>query len=202
MRLIALISILGFSLYSQEPEKLSRLRQSYEAAVTKATAPLQKTYLQELLKLKDEYTRAAKLDEALAVTEAIKKLQVSEAVAKDAPPKAPISEIAAKKRPTNGDLRKIEACFESKTWEFKPGSFCYFKEDGKGTHFDTKGRSYDTVSWKIEADGALHVNGFYRHRRVVLISDTEAKVEETTSDGKVEEEYTAKLSTQSPPNAK
>ena len=58
---------------SAEPDKLLKLRTSYEAAVTRATTPLQKTYLQELEKLKTEYTRAAKLEDALAVADEMKR---------------------------------------------------------------------------------------------------------------------------------
>lgn len=50
-----------------EPPDLQALRGAYEAAVTRTMKPLSETYLAELKKLRDQYTRAAKLDEANAV---------------------------------------------------------------------------------------------------------------------------------------
>lgn len=48
------------------PEKLRNLTRSYEAAVQRATAPLTKTYVQELEKLKQEYTRSGNVAAATA----------------------------------------------------------------------------------------------------------------------------------------
>ena len=49
------------------PEKAQKLRESYRAAVDRATTPLTKTYLAELQRLKNEYTKAADLKGALAI---------------------------------------------------------------------------------------------------------------------------------------
>lgn len=54
------------------PEKLQSLKKNYDAAVVRATAPLTKTYLQDLQKLKLEYTRAGNLSAALAADALIK----------------------------------------------------------------------------------------------------------------------------------
>lgn len=48
------------------PPKLQTLQANYEAAVVRATAPLTKTYVQELQRLKLEYTRGGDLAAALA----------------------------------------------------------------------------------------------------------------------------------------
>lgn len=50
-----------------EPQDLQALRGSYQAAVSRTMKPLHETYLAELKKLRDQYTRNAKLDEANAV---------------------------------------------------------------------------------------------------------------------------------------
>lgn len=54
------------------PEKLQTLRKNYDAAVLRATAPLTKSYLQELQRLKLDYTRAGDLTAALAADALIK----------------------------------------------------------------------------------------------------------------------------------
>lgn len=54
------------------PPDLERLQTAYEAARERATRPLDEKYLAELVKLQASYTRAAKLDEALAVANEIK----------------------------------------------------------------------------------------------------------------------------------
>jgi hypothetical protein len=54
-------------------ERLKALTANYEAAVDRAIAPLTKTYLNELNKMKLEYTRAGDLQSALQVESLIKK---------------------------------------------------------------------------------------------------------------------------------
>ncbi len=49
-----------------EPPELQTLRNSYQAAVIRTTKPLSETYLAELKKLRDQYTKNGKLDEASA----------------------------------------------------------------------------------------------------------------------------------------
>ncbi len=62
------------SLHAQNivPADLERLQAAYEAARERATRPLDERYLAELVKLQDTYTKAAKLEEALAVSNEIK----------------------------------------------------------------------------------------------------------------------------------
>ena len=62
---------------AQDPTELTRLNKSYEAAVQKAITPLKQTYIQELKKLKDNYTKAAKLEDAIAVDKVLKELSSS-----------------------------------------------------------------------------------------------------------------------------
>jgi formylglycine-generating enzyme required for sulfatase activity len=62
---------------AQDPTELTRLNKSYEAAVQKAITPLKQTYAQELKKLKDNYTKAAKLEDAIAVDKVLKELSSS-----------------------------------------------------------------------------------------------------------------------------
>lgn len=54
------------------PDKLAALKLSYDAAMIRATAPITQTYVQELQKLKTEYTKAGNLEAALAVDAILK----------------------------------------------------------------------------------------------------------------------------------
>ncbi|WP_395741999.1 hypothetical protein [Prosthecobacter sp.] len=54
------------------PPDMQRLQTAYEAARERATRPIDEKYLAELVKLQATYTKAAKLDEALAVANEIK----------------------------------------------------------------------------------------------------------------------------------
>lgn len=69
--------LLVSSANSADPETLIKLRANYDGAVARALAPLQRTYAAELEKLKVEYTKAGKLEEALAVSDELKKLTSS-----------------------------------------------------------------------------------------------------------------------------
>jgi hypothetical protein len=50
-----------------DPAELETLRNSYQTAVIRTTKPLSETYLNELKKLRDQFTRGGKLEEANAV---------------------------------------------------------------------------------------------------------------------------------------
>ncbi len=74
------VTSLGFAIFAsaQEatlPPKALKLKESYEAAVQRATSPLTKTYVTELNKLKAEYTKAADLQGAIAIQEEIKRFE-------------------------------------------------------------------------------------------------------------------------------
>ncbi len=57
------------------PGKLAALRESYHRAMERAAEPIRATYVQELRKLRDEYTKAGQLQPALAVDEELNALQ-------------------------------------------------------------------------------------------------------------------------------
>ena len=60
--------------FADQPTKLTSLRSGYQSAVDRAMQPIQRTYLQELVKLSVELTKAGDLEGALAVNEEMKKL--------------------------------------------------------------------------------------------------------------------------------
>ena len=53
--------------HGAEPAELEALRNSYHVAVARTMKPVSETYVAELKRLRDQYTKGAKLDEATAV---------------------------------------------------------------------------------------------------------------------------------------
>ena len=111
-----------------EPDKLLKLRTSYEAAVTRATTPLQKTYLQELDKLKTEYTRAAKLEEALAVADEMKRLEKESEDSKNLQPQG--ASAKSSKKANIEYLMSYRWYFTSVKDSKENGYLITFKSDG------------------------------------------------------------------------
>lgn len=77
--LLCLATIPTGSAFAQEatktmPSRLATLKAGYEAALERATAPIQQKYIAELQKLKSDYTRASDLESALAVDAILKGL--------------------------------------------------------------------------------------------------------------------------------
>ena len=95
------------------PEKLSRLRGSYNTAVDRVVTPLKKTYATELQRLKIEYTKAGNLEAALAVDAEIKNIEGKEG--------------ATKTKETN------TCAFTDTIWRQKIGGDVEFKSDGSYT---------------------------------------------------------------------
>ena len=83
--LIVAVTVLSASL-SHADDELNKLKASYEAAVTRAVAPIKATYEKELQKLLQLQTQASKLDAAAEVMAELKGL---------APQKAPPAPGAA-----------------------------------------------------------------------------------------------------------
>jgi hypothetical protein len=61
--------------FAQDISQFERLRTSYDAAVNRTLKPLTENYLRELTQLRDAYTRASRLKEAVKVDEEIKLIQ-------------------------------------------------------------------------------------------------------------------------------
>lgn len=115
---------------ADEPDKLTRLRANFDSAVQRATVPLKKTYMQELEKLKIEYTRAAKLEEAMAVAEELKKLQsVATDVSTESNPEKP-------KLTKRQQEEMIVTYLTELSWKYPGGHTVTFYENGKVTMSD------------------------------------------------------------------
>ena len=76
MKLPIVISIIAIALgaHSQEPEKLSNLRSSWQRAREQATQPLDTKYRTALQQLMDSFTKAGDLNSALAVKSELEKV--------------------------------------------------------------------------------------------------------------------------------
>lgn len=85
--LLVLFSSSTLSCFAEEPVKLEGLRLSYERAIERATQPIKRTYLEELRSLKEEYTKAGRLDEALLVVKEIEEQTTEVARIDDGPMK-------------------------------------------------------------------------------------------------------------------
>lgn len=81
-----ILLVIHGQLLAVETPGMDRLRESYKAAIKKATQPIHQTYLSELAKLRDGYTRDAKLEEAAKVQKEIDAITAE--LAAPAPPVA------------------------------------------------------------------------------------------------------------------
>ena len=77
---------------AEDPKDLMVLRGTYDGEAKRAMQPINERYLRSLARLKDSYTKSAKLEEALAVETEIKRLQAVSPTAtppSDGPTNAP-----------------------------------------------------------------------------------------------------------------
>ena len=72
--ILGALAILGVHAFAEDVSELGRLRESYKAAITRAVTPLTATYVKELQKLRDAYTRAGNLKLATDVDAELKSL--------------------------------------------------------------------------------------------------------------------------------
>ena len=113
------------------PEKAQKLRESYRAAVERATSPLTRKYLEELERLKIEYTKAADLKGALAIEGEMKLLSTSATID---------SVISTDKESLT--KRDLETLLLAKTWRWgavsmsKDGNRVDFEDNGKAKYHD------------------------------------------------------------------
>ena len=127
---------------------LERLKGSYQAAVSKATAPIQATYEKELQKLLQAHTKAGRLD---AAAEVMSELQTLGAVAP--PPSTANAPTGNPATQTSNDK-----LFVGKSWYSRAGSEYHFSKDGTGYRFQKL--DFDdnvTFTWRQLPDGLVEV---------------------------------------------
>jgi hypothetical protein len=121
-RILAL-TLLASSIVAAEPDKLTKLRDSYEAAMSKATAPIQKTYVAELEKLKIEFTKAGNLEFALAVDAELKTLTGASPTDSNLTASPPVT--GSKKSLSNREIEALRAALHG-SWRLPNRSFGKF----------------------------------------------------------------------------
>ncbi|MEQ1935486.1 MAG: hypothetical protein ABL962_16625 [Fimbriimonadaceae bacterium] len=134
------------------PEKAQKLRESYRAAVDRATTPLTKTYLAELQRLKIEYTKAADLKGALAIENEISLLTPT---TKNETPPNNAKEKLTKRESIKDLIARTWEYHDAGTAEDTPGPIrktVTFLENGTATYAETPGAR---ITWSIESNGEL-----------------------------------------------
>lgn len=129
------------------PTQLSNLRQSWLLSRKRAIEPKNETYLRDLERLQDNYTRGKNLEDALVVKDEIEKLKSGRALVSAA---------------TNGNGNFIE-----KRWRTGSGSTFVFKSNGTGTQANASGREWPT-SWSMGPDGLITVDAWADDQKATL----------------------------------
>jgi hypothetical protein len=169
------------------PEKLHSLKASYEAAVQRATAPLTKTYIQELQKLKTEYTKAGNLQAALAAEALLRSASDPAAT----PPAIAAGDAALSKM----DVEQFKAWLSTVVITEQSGFKNRFVYDGKVLTSEKDGnkpRAHTNVSVEV---GKIFVP-FTSTNATITIDDSRSKAEVSYSTG---EKLEARIEPKQPP---
>ncbi len=85
MKCMALLLLLSWAftiVRAEDPDRLVSLRDSFEREIERATSPIKRKYLTSLQELKNVYTKAGRLEDALAVDAEIKRMEAAKTQAK------------------------------------------------------------------------------------------------------------------------
>jgi hypothetical protein len=115
--------------------ELDKLRTGHEAEIERALKPFRETYLRELDKLRDSYTRAANLAAANTVQEEI-------------------DTVKSVKAGAVGD----DKFFVGRSWWSPINSEYHFKKDGNGSRTDAAGAEFP-FAWRKMEDGIVEISG-------------------------------------------
>lgn len=117
-----------------EPDRLTVLRDSWQSARERALRPIDQTYQAELKKLLDEFTRAGRLEDALAVKNELETVAAGEAPPADVAAAVPAPATAPEKEPRHlRDLTNFadyQRFFAGTLWVSGTGPGISFAEDG------------------------------------------------------------------------
>ncbi len=122
-----------------EPVEVTQLRSQYELAVERATAPHRATYLKQLERLLEKFTKAGKLDEALATKAELDKMR--------APAAAPMDPAAER-------AESVRKWMTGRVWTTGFTDYA-FKEDGSGVATWAKGT--EAFAWELLPDATVSV---------------------------------------------
>jgi hypothetical protein len=163
---IILSSLLGFSLLvagqeaAKAPSELTQLKKSYDQAIERATSPIKKTFETELERLMTTFTKAGKLDAALAVKQELEALR---------------TKPASEDQPTS--KKDISATIVGQYWAFadgKPEGYL-FDKGAKGFRFSKSAWEPSPFTWHVAKDGSVEINGAGKMKWVWVLSDSEAE---------------------------
>lgn len=128
-----------------EPVQISMLRKSWEQARARAAQPIDESYLRELQKLLDTFTKAGQLEDAMAVK------NESQSVVEDASAAASASSAAAKQPAKLAPLRKTWV--QSRDKALQPSDAVYVRELQKLQDTYAKaGKLEDALAAKTELE--------------------------------------------------
>jgi hypothetical protein len=125
-----LFPFLALQINAADPPELLKARQNYQAATERALTPVKAAYWKELDRLISEYSKAGKLDDALAVKNEQAKLV-----------NAPSSVV------TSPEIEKMRNHFVERTFVTPGGTYFTFNKDGTGQKKWQGGN--DTFTWEI-----------------------------------------------------
>lgn len=133
------------STLAAEPAQISMLRKSWEQARARAAQPIDESYLRELQKLLDTFTKAGQLEDAMAVK------AESQSVVEDAAAAASATAAAAKQPAKLATLRKTWV--QSRDKALQPSDAVYVRELQKLQDTYAKaGKLEDALAAKTELE--------------------------------------------------
>ncbi len=160
---VFLLMVLAAALHAVDTPEFDRLHTSYKTAIEKATKPLTQAYLEELEKLRDVYTRAAKLEAANKVQAEIDSIYQSIAFANTAKKLPAAAQIPAAPGTTptggnpSGEIAKMPEThwFVGKTWRTDGGTKFSFSRNGSGER--VYGVEKMPFTWRLLESGVLEL---------------------------------------------
>jgi hypothetical protein len=131
--------------------ELDKLRASHAADIERAVKPYRETYVRELDKLRDNYTRTANLAAATAV-----QAEIDEAKSAGQPGGKSSELPAAGKQPRLSGKSPKNEWYIGRTWVNSSGTAWTFAKGGKGEVHHTTGKKVP-MTWDVLPSGVLKV---------------------------------------------
>jgi hypothetical protein len=145
MKTACVLSALLFALpvFAAEPADLIKAKQAYEQASESAMKPVKAAYWKELTRLIEEYTKAGKLDEALAVKAELTKLTGGT-----------MTILPTTSNVNAAELSQLRERFVGRTFVTPGGTHFTFQKDGTGTQTWSEGS--ESFKWEVLDARTVH----------------------------------------------
>jgi hypothetical protein len=141
-----LLALLAIQVSAAEPADLTKAREAYQQASERALTPVKAAYWNELTRLIEQYTKAGKLDEAVAVKNEQAKLKGGAVI-----PLPPTAAAVATNTPGIAQLRER---FVGRTFVTPGGTQFTFNKDGTGSQRWSEGN--DNFTWEVLNEKTVH----------------------------------------------